>query len=103
MTETSSRLWRVLVVSLLGALASLTLFGFGVASAADIEASNSTVDWSPDTATIDAGESVSFKNSSASVNHGVGFDAPPATPSCSGVPTTGTSWEGNCTFSQAGE
>jgi hypothetical protein len=47
---------------------------------------------------------VTFKNSSASTPHGLHFTSPPAAPSCPGVPidSSGTSWNGDCTFSQAG-
>lgn len=58
--------------------------------------------------TIDAGGSITFKNSTG-LPHGVRWDASvPATPSCgAGVPTGNSSnsanWEGSCSFSQAGE
>jgi plastocyanin len=76
-----------------------------VASAATIEATNSISAWTPNTATITTAESVTFKNSSGSTPHGLAFNAGvPSTPSCPGVVGSPgqTSWEGNCTFSQAG-
>lgn len=61
--------------------------------------------WSPSSAEVGTGGSVTFKNSSASVPHGVEWTGtPPATPSCSGVPIGEgrTSWSGSCTFAQPG-
>jgi hypothetical protein len=47
---------------------------------------------------------VNFKNSSASVLHGVAWTGGPETPKCAGVPINDfkTSWSGSCTFAQAG-
>jgi plastocyanin len=60
--------------------------------------------WSPATATIAAGGTVSFENAGASVPHGVVWASGPTTPSCTGVPIGKgeTSWKGTCVFSQPG-
>jgi plastocyanin len=75
-------------------------------AASTIEAVGST-SWSNNTQTIDAGESITFKNSTG-LPHGVKFgNSVPATPGCAGsVPTGGASnsanWEGSCSFATAG-
>jgi plastocyanin len=64
--------------------------------------------WSPATATIAAGGTVTLKNESATVPHGVLWVSSPATPACAGVPVgttpaqSGTSWSGTCTFTAPG-
>jgi plastocyanin len=63
--------------------------------------------WSPLEVTLGPGGSVTFKNPSATVAHGVQWTGG-ATPSCSGVPGTpgqpvsGMSWSGTCAFTQPG-
>jgi plastocyanin len=59
--------------------------------------------WRPSTASIGAGGTVTFKNPSATVPHGVHWTGGPEKPSCS-VPVEGekTSWSGDCTFAQPG-
>jgi hypothetical protein len=57
--------------------------------------------------TIGPGGTVTFKNSSSSVPHGVIWESgAPETPSCSGVPVGegnwNTKWDGNCTLSKPG-
>ncbi len=43
-----------------------------------------------------------FKNAQA-IPHGLVFEAPPAAPNCTGIPSVGTgNWNGTCTFTQAG-
>jgi plastocyanin len=73
-------------------------------AAVPIEAVGSS-SWSNSTQTITTAETVTFKNSTG-LPHGVKWDAGvPATPNCPGVPTgtsSGSSWEGDCSFSQAG-
>jgi plastocyanin len=73
-----------------------------VAAAVTIEGTTDTSTWHPSSTTIDSGESVTFKASSATP-HGVAFNAGnPGTPSCTGVvgsPGQGN-WEGNCTFTE---
>ena len=60
--------------------------------------------WRPANASVAPGGSVTFKNSSASVLHGVSWINGPETPSCAGVPIDDgkTSWSGTCSFAQAG-
>ena len=61
-------------------------------------------EWSPASASVDAGSMVNFQNAAATVAHGVVWESGPATPSCTGVPIGkgGTSWKGTCVFSQPG-
>ncbi len=87
---------------LLGALLTLAAVGVSPASAATITAAYPA--WSPNSATITAGESVTFE-SNESLAHGVGWEpAAPATPSCTGVPGPAQAgpWSGSCTFTVAG-
>ena len=61
--------------------------------------------WSPAQVTVASGGTVSFKNSSGSVPHGVVWETGnPETPACSGVPIDEgqTNWKGSCTFAKAG-
>jgi plastocyanin len=60
--------------------------------------------WKPSTATVAPGGTVTFKNASAVIPHGVSWTGGPETPSCSGVAVDQekTSWSGDCTFAQAG-
>jgi plastocyanin len=60
--------------------------------------------WSPSSAQTAPGGTVTFKNPSGSVLHGVTWSGGPATPTCSNVPINDgkTSWTGSCTFAQAG-
>jgi plastocyanin len=62
--------------------------------------------WKPPTATVEAGGVVVFKNTNASVPHGIHWNSTPATPTCdSSVPVgsaSATSWSGNCTFTVPG-
>jgi plastocyanin len=59
--------------------------------------------WSPTQATVLAGGTVTFVNSSATL-HGIHWSGGPATPSCSGVPVENSeaNWKGTCTFAQPG-
>jgi plastocyanin len=60
--------------------------------------------WSPAQVTVTSGDMVAFKNSSG-VMHGVVWESSnPATPTCTNVPvnSSSTSFNGTCTFSQAG-
>src|ERR1044072_1554246 len=90
---------------LLGACVALLFSSVGVAAAA-VEGTNSISAWTNPTATIDAGQSVTFKNTSTTPPHGVGWNASsPETPSCPGVvgsPGHAGPWEGNCTVQAAG-
>jgi plastocyanin len=60
--------------------------------------------WSPSSAQTAPGGTVTFKNPSGSVLHGVTWSGGPETPNCSNVPINDgkTSWTGSCTFAQAG-
>jgi plastocyanin len=61
--------------------------------------------WRPSTASTGLGGTVTFKNPSDSVPHGLKWTGGPGAPSCTGgVPVNGegTSWSGDCTFGQAG-
>jgi plastocyanin len=95
---------HALIVMALGVAASIVFTG--VAAAATVEATSSISAWTNPNPTITTAESVTFKNSSASTPHGLAFTSPPTAPSCPGSiptgPSGGTSWEGTCTFSQAG-
>jgi plastocyanin len=58
--------------------------------------------WRPSTASVGLGGSVSFKNPSTTVPHGVKWTGGPESPSCTGIPNEGENWSGSCTFAQAG-
>ena len=61
--------------------------------------------WSPPEVTVTPGGTVTFQDTSASVPHGVVWEAGnPSTPACSGVPVNKgeTSWKGSCSFTNAG-
>jgi plastocyanin len=86
------------------------VFLFTAASLAEdpaIEATGSGVYgyyWSPSSAEVSPGGSVTFSSPSASVQHGVTWTSGPESPKCTGVPIDDfkTSWSGSCTFAQAG-
>jgi plastocyanin len=88
---------------------ALGLFFASVGSAAEptIEAheGGSGFSWNPSSASVITGGTVAFKNSSASVPHGVHWTGGPEKPSCSSgvaVEQEKTSWSGTCTFAQDG-
>jgi plastocyanin len=60
--------------------------------------------WSPSSAQVVPGGSVSFKSPSGSIPHGVTWSSGPETPKCSNVPINEgkTGWSGSCSFAQAG-
>jgi plastocyanin len=64
-------------------------------------------EWSPASASVGAGGTVTLKNAS-NVPHGVRWVSGPATPACAGVPESttpehsGTNWSGTCTFTTPG-
>jgi plastocyanin len=97
---------RLLIASLLGVALSAAGVAVTLAATPTIEATDSTAGWMPNSATVNAGESVNFKNSSTSVPHGVHWEAGnPEVPNCgAGVPveSSGTNWNGSCTFTKAG-
>jgi plastocyanin len=97
---------RVLFALPLGLALVLLLGAASMAEGPTIEAAGgeSSPYWNPPTAEIAAGGSVSFKNPSASIFHGVAWTGGPETPKCTGVPVDDFkySWSGSCTFAQAG-
>jgi plastocyanin len=89
--------------TVIGVLSALAFAG--LSSAAETKIETVGLSWSPSMATISPGETVTFKNGSASTPHGLSWTGGPSTPSCPGIPNTaagGTSWEGTCTFSGSG-
>lgn len=62
--------------------------------------------WSPAQATVEAAGGTVFFSNESGVTHGIVWNSVPATPSCSGVPVGAgmwaTSFNGKCTFPQAG-
>lgn len=60
--------------------------------------------WSPSTAEVKEGGTVTFQNTSTSVPHGVEWTGGPEAPSCPGVPINEgkTGWKGRCTFAHPG-
>jgi plastocyanin len=99
-----TRLRLLLVAVPLGAGAAIVFAAVSLAAGPTVEATNSSTAWNNSTPSITTAETVTFKNSSASLPHGLHWNSPPATPSCPSVPvdSSGTSWTGECTFSQAG-
>jgi plastocyanin len=102
----AEKLVQLLTVSAVG---TVLLLSFGVVSgiAADkiVETTGSigNYNWTPESTEINAGGTVEFKNAAGGGSHALQFQAPPAAPSCPGVPTVGTAnWSGTCTFTQAG-
>lgn len=96
---------RLLVTVLLGVGVAVAFAAMSLAAEPTIEGTNSTATWTPTSAEVSQGGSVTFKNSSASVPHGVHWVSVPETPSCgSGVPIDEgkTNWSGSCTFTNAG-
>jgi plastocyanin len=76
--------------------------GFAADKSVETAGSAGTYHWQPGATEISTGGSVEFKNSQA-IPHGVVFEAPPAAPGCTGVPSAGSSnWSGSCTFAEAG-
>lgn len=101
----AEKLAQLLIASAVG-MALLLSFGAvtGLGADATIQAEGTTIAWSPNMAQINPGGSVEFKNKSTTVSHGIRFESPPATPSCTGVvgEPAQTNWSGTCTFAQAG-
>jgi plastocyanin len=90
----------------IGTAAALHSVAASIAEGPTIEAASAGAGyvWKPSTATVGPGGTVSFKNTSAVVPHGVTWTGGPETPSCTGVPVNQekTNWSGDCTFAQAG-
>jgi plastocyanin len=104
----------VLVLSALAAALVVLPAIAGSETTPTIEAVNSgggyygeTHAWSPATATVSAGGTVTLSNHTA-VEHGVHWVSGPETPACSGIPvgtssvTRGANWSGTCTFAKPG-
>jgi plastocyanin len=89
----------------------LSVVGLGLAAASGlavepaIEATGSslaTYAWTPSTAAVDSGGSVTFKNPTANP-HGLAWESGPETPGCTGTSNVGAAnWSGSCTFAQGG-
>ena len=87
---------------ILGLASAIVFAGLSSAAGPTIEATSSLA-WSPSTASVTTDESVTFKNPSTAISHGLEWTGGPATPSCPGVPGVGqTNWTGSCSFTQAG-
>ncbi|HET9592447.1 MAG TPA: plastocyanin/azurin family copper-binding protein [Solirubrobacterales bacterium] len=90
-------------------LLSLTALGAtaagGLAAEPTIEVTGNslaTYAWTPASAAVDGGGSVTFKNATANF-HGLVWESGPEAPSCTGTPSVGqANWSGSCTFAQGG-
>jgi len=96
---------QILCGALVGVASVFAFAGIGSAASTIISASGASA-WTPNTATLNPGESVTFKNSTG-FQHGINWTGGPATPGCAAaVPTGGSAstsnWEGDCTFNDAG-
>jgi plastocyanin len=93
----------LLLSAIAGALLSLgVVSGFAADKSVETAGTIGTYHWQPSTAEINPNGTVEFKNAQA-IPHGLAFEAPPAAPSCTGIPSVGTAnWSGTCTFTQAG-
>ena len=61
-----------------------------------------TYAWTPSTADVASGDSVTFKNATAGI-HGLVWESGSPSPSCTGTPSVGqANWSGSCTFAQGG-
>jgi plastocyanin len=89
-------------ITVLGVASVFAFTGLSAATGPTIEAVG--LSWSPSSASINTTETVTFKNFTGT--HGLNWKAGPSTPSCAGSiptgPAGGASWEGSCTFTQAG-
>jgi plastocyanin len=98
---------RRLVLSLVAGLvvSGLTAAG-GLAAEPTIEVTGTslaTYAWTPSSAAVASGGSVSFKNATANPHGLVWESGDPETPSCTGTPSVGQgNWAGSCTFAQGG-
>jgi plastocyanin len=76
-----------------------------VAAEPTIEATGNslaTYAWTPSTAEVDSGGSVTFKNPTTNF-HGLAWEPGPETPSCTGTSSVGkANWSGSCSFGQGG-
>ena len=88
--------------ALLAMPVAMLMVGLSFASGPTIEAT-STPAWSPSMTEIALGETVTLKNPSTSIAHGVEWTQVPSNPDCTNVPGVGqTNWTGSCSFNQAG-
>src|SRR5579859_3839968 len=88
-------------------VAAVVVPAVAVSETPTVEA-RSTIEWKPNTASINPGGEVKFVNNNMGT-HGVEWKSGPGTPSCTGVdgassgsPSSGSTWNGSCTFAQAG-
>lgn len=98
--------WLLLLPPVLIGFAASQFVDLGLANGPTIEASEEAngFAWRPASATVSSGGTVTFKNPSTLVPHGLAWRGGPETPSCTGVPvdSSGTSWSGACTFTRPG-
>lgn len=96
---------RLLATVLLGVVLSGVGAVAGLAAEPTIEVTGSslaTYAWTPSTAEIAGGGSVTFKNPTANP-HGLVWESGPETPACTGTPTVGQgNWSGSCNFHSGG-
>ncbi len=94
------------LVALLGAaLAVIPAMASSTGSSTATVSGLESIMWSPMEVAITPGGTVTFKDTSRSVPHGIIWKSGnPETPACSGVPVNEgkTEWEGSCTFSKEG-
>ena len=97
------RRWRLLPLALV-TLCALHFSALGAAEEPTVEPAEYAggFAWRPASLEVTPGATVSFRNPSKIVPHGVAWTQ--GAPSCSGVPVggSGTDWSGTCTFAQAG-
>jgi plastocyanin len=93
----------LLLTAIAGALLSFgVVSGFAADKSVETAGTIGAYHWQPSTAEVNPNGTVEFKNAQA-IPHGLVFEAPPAAPSCTGIPSVGTgNWSGTCTFTQAG-
>jgi plastocyanin len=98
---------HLLSAALLGIAGVLLAVAVSAAEGPTIEAAGGVYGgyyWSPSSSEVGTGGTVTFKNTSGLVEHGVVWDNGPETPSCTGVPINEgkTNWHGSCTFTKPG-
>jgi plastocyanin len=100
----------VALAALLGASVAMipALSGFasgGTVSASESGCGSQPYCWSPSSESATAGGTVTFRNPSEGVPHGISWTGGPETPACSGVPINEfkVKWEGTCKFAKPGE
>ncbi len=99
---------QFLVALVLGGAAALNLSSGSSAEGPTVESAGPAPGtgfyWSPGTASVGVGGTVTLRSTSTVVPHGVRWTGGPTTPSCSGVPVDEEKigWSGDCAFAQAG-